>query len=79
MSLTVKNLGGDVPFRFEIKVAKIRCLFRFLGYFGGRLATFRRSVPHPKIRGDAPAGVHGRSDVPSSLYSGVQSRQVTGA
>ena len=41
----VKNLGGDVPSRFENEVAQIRRLIRFLGYFGGRLATRRRSVP----------------------------------
>ena len=27
------------PHRFENEVANIRCFFRFLGYFGGRLAT----------------------------------------
>ena len=31
----VKNLGGDVPSRFEDEVAQIRYLFRFSGYFGG--------------------------------------------
>ena len=51
----MKNLGGDVPSRFENKTAQIRRLFRFLGYFGDRLATCRRFVPHSKIRGDAPA------------------------
>ena len=41
----VTNLWGDVPSRFENEVAQIRHLFRFLWYFGGRLATCRRFVP----------------------------------
>ena len=34
VSPPVTNLGGDVPSRFENKVAQIQRLFRFLGYFG---------------------------------------------
>ena len=41
----VTNFVGDVSSRFEGEVAQIWCLFRFLGYFGGRLATCRRFVP----------------------------------
>ena len=50
--------GGaeGTPIRFENEVAQIRCLLRFLEYFGGKLATCRRFVPRSKIRGDAPAG-----------------------
>ena len=44
-SPAVKNLRGDVPSRFDNKTAQIRCPFRFLGYFGNRLATCRRFVP----------------------------------
>ena len=40
----VTNLGGNAPSRFENEVAQIRCIFRFLRYFGGRLATCRRFV-----------------------------------
>ena len=40
-SPAVKKLGGDVPSRSENEVAEIRCLFRFLGYFGDRLANCR--------------------------------------
>ena len=40
----VTNLGGDVSSRFENEVAQIRCLFRFLGYFGGRSAA----TVHPR-------------------------------
>ena len=56
-SLAVERLGGDVPSRFQKEVAQSRCLFLFLGYFGGRLTTCRRFVPppHSKIRGDALA------------------------
>ena len=34
-----EKLGGGCPPRFENEVARIRCLFRFLEYFGGRLTT----------------------------------------
>ena len=40
----VTNLGRDVPSRFDDEVAQIRCLFRFLGYFGDRLANITNQV-----------------------------------
>ena len=44
------------PPRFENEVAKIRCFFRFLWYFGVGWPPCRRfDPPHSKIRGDAPA------------------------
>ena len=45
---------GRLP-RFENKMAQIRCLFRFLGYFGVGWPPADDSSPHSKIRGDAPA------------------------
>ena len=54
-SSAVKKLGGDVSYRFKNEVAQIRCLFRILGYFGGKLATIPTiRPPHSKIRDDAP-------------------------
>ena len=50
----MKKLGGDVLSIFENEVAQIRCLFRFLGYFGGRLATCRRFVPSAQKSVAAP-------------------------
>ena len=44
------NLGGDVPLQILNEVAQIRRRFRFLGYFGGRLATCRRFVPPPTTK-----------------------------
>ena len=40
-----EKLGGDATPRFENEVAQIRCLFRFVGYFGGRLATLPMICP----------------------------------
>ena len=64
-SPAVKNLGGDVP-QIREQTGPNPVFFRFLGYFGGRLATCRRFVPHSKIRGDAP----GRRDIKISIFFG---------
>ena len=53
----VKNLGGDVPSRFDNETAQIRCLFRFSGRFGIGWPPADDSSPlHSKIRSDAPGG-----------------------
>ena len=54
-------LSSDTNTTMGVESAQIRYLFRFLWYFGDRLATCRRFVPHSKIRGDAPehSCVHG--------------------
>ena len=66
----VTHSGGDVPSRFENEVAQIRCRSRFLGHFGGRLATCRRFVPHSKISVATPLGTAGSIGVKIGLWLG---------